>query len=376
MRNFKLAIVGPTGSGKTVYLSTLWYLLRSLGQRGFHLEIMHSGTNMPDVEAKADLNRCYAMVANPAESFPDPTAYGDEERLTFQCRVHKDGTTFSAAEFTYLDYPGEALNPSRKKGTAENPVLENTLSEADLRIGLLDGAKIAELLKATDPKSHRWTLEDLPAITGRLNPREGERLRPAHFIISKWDLLTDRQDLLDNEKLERVVGVLSQCSDFQDFITDARKNGLVVRMIPVSAVGYGFATKAVDGNMVKTGSPLAPFFVEMPLACVLLDVVEQALAELQKDEESGAPQTLHGFFRCLLAEAGRQLRDAARNLDFGQAQLDAVSRALESPQRAHELPVQNELSALEYAVMKFQQLRSQLESTMPASLLSGAQAKK
>lgn len=92
--------------------------------------------------------------------------------------------------------------------------------------------------------------------------------KPIHFVISKWDTL------INEYSLEQVRERLLEIEDFRNLIQLRNKSGVPVRLIPISSVGMGFAELQPDGSMAKTGNLPNPFLVEMPLACILPDMIK------------------------------------------------------------------------------------------------------
>ncbi|MDJ0733922.1 MAG: hypothetical protein QNJ47_07530 [Nostocaceae cyanobacterium] len=98
--------------------------------------------------------------------------------------------------------------------------------------------------------------------------------------ISKWDTL------IDEYSLEELRDRLLQIEEFRNLIQLCNQARLPVRLIPISSVGMGFAELQPDGSMAKTGSLPNPFLVEMPLACILPDMIKTTLEEIIKKKQA------------------------------------------------------------------------------------------
>ncbi|MGN7200337.1 hypothetical protein [Arthrobacter sp. SAFR-044] len=109
---------------------------------------------------------------------------------------------------------------------------------------------------------------------------------PVHFVITKWDLLADicslqqvKDKLLTDENLRDLISAKAQ---------DTRAS---IRLFPVSAVGFEFATPEPNGAMKKNGTPPRPHNVELPLLSILPDFMKFAHDELaQKRTDLEGPE--------------------------------------------------------------------------------------
>ncbi len=102
---------------------------------------------------------------------------------------------------------------------------------------------------------------------------------PIHFVISKWDLLSYEFEF------EEVRELLLKFPPFKNLIETRNSLGSPVRLIPVSAVGNNFAVLQPNGEMKKRGKTPKPFQVEMPLACIVPDLMELIRDELLKNRQ-------------------------------------------------------------------------------------------
>lgn len=108
---------------------------------------------------------------------------------------------------------------------------------------------------------------------------QGSR-KPVHFVISKWDIVEQ------GYTLEQIRDRLLEIDEFKNLVKLRNQAGSPVRLIPVSAVGKGFAIAKPDGSMEKTGEFPKPFQVEVPLACILPDEIQKMMKDLIEKRES------------------------------------------------------------------------------------------
>lgn len=257
-------MLGPSGSGKTVYLASLYKKLSTQGKDGFFLEV-------DGAEKRKRLNNIYTQIAVD-EKWPQGTKYSEVSEWTFTCRVQTENLPiYSACKFTYLDYAGGRLTDEIEEDDSE---FENKLQDADTLLGLLDGQRLCSLMR-NEKQGKVWAVNDLPNM---LNVMQGSS-KPIHFVISKWDIIKDYFTL------DQIRNHLLRIEEFRNIVKLRNKQGTPVRLIPVSSVGMGFAIPQPDGSMAKTGELPQPFNVEVPLACVLPDMIKSRLEELMRKKQ-------------------------------------------------------------------------------------------
>lgn len=261
-------MLGQRGSGKTVYLSSLYKKLSTQGELGFFLEV-------DSAEKRKKLKNIYTQLAL-EEKWPKATQVQELSEWTFTCKVQTpELPIYSACQFTYFDYAGGLLTD--ELGDDDENIdneLEEKIKDADALVALLDGQRICELIRG-QKSGLRWSINDLPNILTIMQKTD----KPIHFVISKWDIVKD------NYTLEEVRDRLFQIDEFKNLVKLRTQQKTPVRLIPVSSVGMGFAELQSDGSMKKTGSLPIPYQVEMPLACILPDMIKKTLEELIKKKE-------------------------------------------------------------------------------------------
>jgi len=306
--------------------------------------------------------------------------YSEVSEWTFTCRVQTENLPiYSACRFTYLDYAGGRLTDEMEEEDFE---FENKLKDANVLLGLLDGQRLCALMR-NEKLGLFWAVNDLPNMLSEMQKRG----KPIHFVISKWDIVEG------SFSLEQIGDRLLQIEEFNNLVK-LRKEKSPVRLIPVSAVGMGFATLQADGSMQKTGELPRPFQVEVPLACVLPDMIQTMLRELieKKQEELSKPtevkpnlsfwDTLGQLFGSGLKAVQQFLpkkyqfaEDILQKLiefaeETAQKKQEAALRRtdeLRREQAASLKAVADEETALNHVITCFISIKNKLDSTFPQS---------
>lgn len=255
MNTYTVIILGPRGSGKTVFLASMYNKLCTQGEGGFFLEI-------DSVEKSKQLHDLYTQIAF-EEKWPLGTRRSEVSEWTFTCRVQtKDLPIFPACKFTYLDYAGGLLTDQTDE---DDPKFDDQVKKADALLGLLDGQRLCALMR-NEKIGQKWAVNELSKLLSMMQ-KSG---KPIHFVISKWDIVEKEYSL---EQIRDCL--LKEIPHFKNLVSSYNKAGKPVRLIPVSAVGKDFATLQPDGSMLKNLRLLPePFQVEIPLACVLPDLIQ------------------------------------------------------------------------------------------------------
>ncbi|KAF0957314.1 hypothetical protein [Rhodococcus sp. T7] len=301
---FYIHALGPSGSGKTVFMASLYNRLRlRRPELAFHLKTDHDNS--------LHLNTVFNQVANPDEMWPTATQGVHEWR--FRARLSSPAGDFEPIEFVYLDYPGGVLTNPRAAGDPAIQELVTRLRSANALLILLDGQAMLSLMRG-ERHGHRYLEFDL---TSSLEIAQQSRC-PVHFVITKWDLLHEAYTL------DAVRDRLMADENFSDLIAAKVEDiPAPIRLIPASAVGFGFAKALPSGEMEKTGRSLRPHNVELPLVSVLPDFFQFAYHEMQSREDTLAPD--------YLSRASAWLSDnqrAAKLQAFAEAAMPKLKRAI------------------------------------------------
>lgn len=371
-------MLGPSGSGKTVFLSSLYKKLSTQSELGFFLQV-------DTAEKRKRLNNIYTQVAAD-EKWPAGTRYSEVSEWTFTCRVQNpsDLSIYNACSFTYLDYAGGRITEEadEEDGSSE---FNDRFKAADALLGLLDGQKLCSLMRK-EKMGIVWAINDLRNM---VDVMQGSQ-KPVHFVISKWDVVEQ------SYTLEQIRDRLLEIDEFKNLVKLRNQANSPVRLIPVSAVGKGFAIAQPDGSMKKTGEMPKPFQVEAPLACILPDMIQlmiEALIEKRKSElatpiEVKADIGFFDFLGQLFAGGLKVVQELLpRKYQFADDVLKTLIEWAETPaqqkiafaaRRTEELrreqaeslrKVADEETALAHATNCFVSIQNQLAYRFPASEL-------
>jgi hypothetical protein len=381
MEPIRVMMLGPTQSGKTLFLSALWQKLQWPLDPGFHLETT-TADGYPDASARNKLDRIYTQLIS-QEGFPAGTALGSKANYRFTCQIQAQSVAYRACDFEYLDYAGGLLNDDR----VQDRDFERAILEADVLLGLLDGVRLL-LAMSADAEAEEWLRRELtPVLTRTAATLRTAHNRPLsiHFVISKWDAIHQLAPHLTLEHFRRFLAELPAVQGILSLLSPAA----TVRLIPVSALGNDFArmeTEVIDygaeGKRVvihtrKRYNPESmitpvPLNVEIPIACCIPDVLTQRLTALHQSKDllesqlmqASAPhltlaQRLGGIRVPLLRELGQWL---ARGEE--QRRSDTLKALRE--RHAH---ITNTESAFCYLLQFCTAVRDSFEREQPHSVL-------
>ncbi|MEY3868455.1 MAG: hypothetical protein RLZZ338_2346 [Cyanobacteriota bacterium] len=362
MYSYRIIMLGPSGSGKTVYLGSMFQKLSSQGEWGFFLET--------DGEKRKKLNRIYTEVATEIK-WPPGTVRQEVSEWVFTCSINRNRTKYSACQFVYLDYAGGRITEEEMEDDSD---FNRKIESANILLGLLDGTKICALMRQ-EREGIVWVINELKNMLDIMT--KGIE-KPVHFVISKWDIVES-----NGYSLKQVREKLLESSEpFQNLVTTRKQDRSLTRLIPVSSVGKGFAKPLPGGGMEKIPGKLPkPFQVEVPLACVLPDLIQNQQKELAKRgaevsnrstkveaDLSGREklsQNLPGWLRGLpgiknwAGSAEQKTREAAeRSEELRRQKAEALNK------------ISDERSALESVLSSFNSIQNQLYISFPDSDLS------
>lgn len=264
MQSHKVVILGASGSGKTLFLASMYETLSI--QRpgiGFFLE--------PSPEQRVLLANKYKEVADPSKGWP-PGTRREVSEWNFDCVIKARSDNYRLFQFVYLDYGGGIVTDDPVEGDEVLVEIDEQAKVAAALLVLVDGQKLHHALEHNEPP---WSLlHDLRLL---LPIVQKTHLKPVHFVVTKWDLLEEKYTL------GNVRDKLMEDDKFAAIVEQQRIHETPTRLIPVSAVGRGFARLDQAGVMKKNpqGVP-KPFQVEVPIACTLIDGFSIAKRQLTK----------------------------------------------------------------------------------------------
>lgn len=280
---YNVVILGPSGSGKTVFLGSMYNKLSTQGESGFFLAV-------DDAQRKI-LNQIYTEVAT-EETWPEPTQMANISNWKFTCKIQTPKGTYSACQFQYTDYAGEMLT-DYKDDTTYIEKFNETIRNADVLLGLIDGSRLLSYMKG-EASGKKWVFKDLANVLSLIQDTD----KSIHFVISKWDLIEDkytledaRNRLLEIEQFRNIIKTRSN-NNYMNNENNGNDDKGVIRLIPVSSVGKGFAEHQTDGSMKKTGKLPKPYNIELPIACILPDKLKEELKKIINEQNKKSQERI------------------------------------------------------------------------------------
>lgn len=261
-RSVKVLMLGFSGSGKTTFLTCMWKRFKGT-KDGIRFRT--------DRQSEIKLNHAYEQLRG-AGTFPASTA--TTEQITFTVRAPVASRMIDVFTLTYIDYDGDLLNKWYEEGAAGDTardLIENYINDAHVLLGVLDGAKIADMMDGnTDPDYAIWLNRLFSFIQEQDN-------KTVHLVVTKYDLLSKYEG---QRGLEEIIAKLNEYEPFRQF-RDFPRPGKI-RLIPVAALGTrGFIRQWNGVQTTHPESDLQPDDTEFPLACTLPDVLDMELARLR-----------------------------------------------------------------------------------------------
>lgn len=365
---FKIVALGLQGSGKTLLLSSMYQqLLTPSERRSYYL--------VTSPEDAARLREQYRIMADSSrpDSWPEGTTQSQTRHYEFSVRTQTAGDPFEVMRLDYLEYPGELLTDTRSASVEARQRFHEDVKSADALICILDGRAILEQQRDT---SGRWSSLDhaLSVLVENLREARG----PITFVITKWDLFNDYAND-DQTRLQEISNLLKSNNQFRQLMILKRERR-IVRLVPASAVGTGFAQLDESGQVVKIANrPARPTNVDVPLSAVVPDVFEQAEAALsvelraQLDAEYAAHSRIPPWLRLnAVVDAasrpatGAVLQAVGGNIGavFGAGAVELLLSRRVDPFQTWQADVHRELSDAQRREAAFSQARARVIQDM------------
>ena len=367
MNTHNILVLGVSGTGKTLFLASMYEKLSvQKNEVGFFVQT-------PERE-RIILANTYREMESPSAEWPPATL--ETREWKFICSVHAGQTNFPLLEFAYLDYGGGRLTLAIPDGTESTFSIDKAAEKADAILVLLDGLKILRHLEGTWETLSSPLHNDLRYILPILQNLDS---KPLHFVVTKWDLLQDKYTL------RQVRDFLVQDERFAAIVEQQRTRESPTRLIPVSAVGKGFATLNADNSMSKNQNVIPhPFQVEVPIACVLIDGFQVAQRNLTERQRNTLLKK-KGFWRRFFQTITGDVKDAPemplpQPFQYAQSLLryllglvnKQLTTSIEELEREREdslKSIKNEDSAMQNLILSYHILMSKLERDFPESNL-------
>jgi hypothetical protein len=265
--HFRVIALGVAGSGKTVFLSSMFHMVNvPMPGRSYFLE-----TNAAQ---RIYLSKVFDELSDTAEPWPRGTRTGETRELDFDCVSFDEGVKHQVFKFSYLDYAGELLESEQEAGSTALSDLEERIQNAHGLLGMLDGYRVLQYLR-NEPAGRRYFRSSIQPMTGIMAGASC----PIHFVLTKWDLVRgfgEPDDADDNTRLSLVREALMDTAHLRALVDTHSWANRVIRLIPVSAVGPDFAQIDRDGHILKLpDGEVNPTNVEVPLTAMLPDLFRQ-----------------------------------------------------------------------------------------------------
>lgn len=266
MKPIKIMPIGLSGSGKSVYLASLYEKLATKSRlHCYHLETT--------IELSRMLANTYGTIASQGKGWPPATMGADYRDYDFDCIVETKHQKFCIMKLKYLDFPGGALNGE----TEHNEEFDQRLETSDAFLILLDGVKIYRALRGDEQASNELEY-DIRMLASQIYKH---LKKPIHFLVTKWDVLNG------SFELPKAIELLRRYTPFTDLVEKRSTLGRATRIIPVSAVGYNFATMDSNGLMVKSKNGKAtPIYVDIPISFLLFDLIQEAKKNIEIEKKN------------------------------------------------------------------------------------------
>jgi hypothetical protein len=259
---FRFFVAGARAAGKTVFLASLHNQLAVPGQNNF----FHARLTSED--SANYLRRNFDIIREPGLNWPLGTAGASE--YVFQC-FHTSVTaqdTFPLFRFHYMDFPGGDLTNT---GLNQSIDVKQEILQAHTIVFLIDGQKILDALNGTPIKGYSVN-DDLDRISELAIDCVW---KPTQFVITKWDILSQHP-------LSRIRLLLMKHPKFSEVVRIRRNAAKPTYLIPVSAVGAGFAHYDVTKKvMVKLPHAAPnPYNLDLTLALVIADTLRESIKSM------------------------------------------------------------------------------------------------
>jgi hypothetical protein len=384
MEAIKVFLSGGARSGKTVYLSSLFKSL-SVSDKRLRLRCETSAT------ARSILSAIYNRLGR---SWPAGTELAEQHEMPFSFYIeNEESTSFLAARTIFYDYAGGALTHfgAMPEGLRERMEEVKELADScDVVMSVVDGSLVYESLYENAGEAIPELWDALDATLQFWTDAEGRKLEGRHnhyFLVTKWDLFDD-----SNQTLSEVRELLMNHPQIDAYLSGVAKN-TVVRIIPVSAVGQGFARRLPGGTEMEITAkkPGSPINVDIPIASLLPDLVDKAfkdhLQELSEEAREEAERPVpwwkrFAHFIGTVIQKSPAIRRLATDFGIHDSDIERVSQRLKDPMIRSEVDREKKLAEIaaevdseEEAVAvlhnHFEGIRKAFEEKYPSSRVKG-----
>lgn len=280
MKTYKLFAMGARSAGKTCFLAAFYKQLSvSTKDTFFSLVPLEDKRILGKKDSPSKENRLINIYNQIESSGEWPFGTQDIEDWEFDCVVQTQNERFEVLRLVYHDYRGGLLteDPGDDISTKEDlEHVERKIRSSDAILFFIDGHKLLNYMEGKNPNYGSSLSDDLNHLLPRIHKTGA---KPVQFIVTKWDLFETKQG--KKYTLAEIKKKLLENEQFAELVDFQRENDRKTRLIPVSAVGKGFATIVNDQTIKKIPNVKAkPYQVEMTLACMLVDGFDSAYKNL------------------------------------------------------------------------------------------------
>lgn len=289
-----MVALGPPGSGKTIYLASLHHAL--------------AGSVFPDSvtatvvepEESAYLRKLYRRFTDPtAPEWPKHNEIDQKMReVTFRFVVSWTQSlrhrrvrprAFPVFNVSYVDYAGDWIPDADMQASEVFAPFKQRIADAHALLGIVDGMSLLQYMEG-NPLGQAFIAERLRPVIEFVETVV-DSVKPVHFVITKWDLFTDRYTLDD---VRRVL-MASEDTGFRRLIESRTTQSHVrrepigtVRLIPVSSLGRRAVLQDDWRVTFRSETKAAPVNIEVPVVAIVRDICVLA------DERMKQAQLLRG----------------------------------------------------------------------------------
>jgi hypothetical protein len=332
-----------------------------------------------------------SRVVDPSEPWPTGTTRSGTRTYSFDCVTQLDSASTTAFKVEYVDYAGEIFELLGEGDTALDDLF-GRVRAADALIGVLDGRRVTQFLRG-EAAGRAYLVAKIAVLVQLM----AQARCAVYLVVSKWDLVHgvgEPPGAGDRERLELVSRALMTVDQIQDLV----QTRTTVRLIPVSAVGAGFAALDESTGVVRKlpDGTFAPYNVELPIAAVVPDLFARIREEMHTDTVKAIAseysarrrrtpdEVLSSVGSFLLQPAGAALRasiDGILHRPYGNEMVVMMLDWIAGPSRrkaADLATFRTEVQRHTYALWEarsvvlddFQKQVARLEVHLPASVLS------
>lgn len=251
---YNLTVIGPRGSGKTLFLTAIYYQFR--GSFYQHFEADFGPENL-----RREVHKNLQRIQGGAGEFPSGTMDLKKYRVDF---YHRPQNNEKNILFTVhlMDYPGGYLDRPADDVNAE---FIDFLKNSQSIIILVDGEKIIRLVDQENEENRNDLYNDLNKIVDWLQFAHNQC--PTHVLITKSDIF-DRNN--SNHKLDNIRSTLRQHGNFRNFLDNHHKP---IHFIGITSLGNDIISRDSDGRMRRVPAPgnINPRNIDYSVLLVLID---------------------------------------------------------------------------------------------------------